>query len=125
MYSKSFIASLAFAGAMPSALGAPAHSSSCSPQLKWGPCEFEADIESTVEYDCSDFTVPLDYLDNSNKTLNLQVARVRATNGPAQGSIFFNFGGPGLEVRQSLATMAEELLTITEGKFDLIGWNPR
>lgn len=123
--SKYTMASLALAVMAPSALAAPTHSNSDS-RFSWGPCEFEDGIESSVRYECSNFTVPLDYLDDSaNRTLGLQVTRVPATNGESQGSIFFNFGGPGIEVRKTLAALAEQILIITEGKFDLVGWDPR
>ncbi|RYP63536.1 hypothetical protein DL771_009232 [Monosporascus sp. 5C6A] len=119
------IASLALAGTVPSTLAAPARSHSSSP-FNWESCEFDDEIEATVKYECSNFTVPLDYLDTSaNTTLNLQVTRVPVVNGESQGSIFFNFGGPGLEVRKTLVAMAEQLLIITEGKYDLVGWDPR
>jgi len=124
MLSKTIITSLVVAGTVLPTQAAP---SPCRPSssFKWGPCEFDDEID-TVKYECSNFTVPLDYLDPSaNKTLDLQVARVPATNGESQGSIFFNFGGPGAETRKSLVAMAEQLLVITEGKYDLIGWDPR
>lgn len=120
MFCKAIITSPAVAGMLPAALA-----TSCNSKFHWGSCDFK-ELNPTVKYECSNFTVPLDYLDiQSNKTLTLQLTRVPATNGESQGSIFFNFGGPGLEVRKTLVTQAEQLLTITEGKFDLIGWDPR
>ncbi|KAK6225483.1 hypothetical protein QIS74_01530 [Colletotrichum tabaci] len=94
--------------------------------FKWESCGFDGEAEATVKYECSSFLVPLDYLDSAaNKTLNLQVTRVPAVNGDSQGSIFFNFGGPGFGAREALVGMAEQLLVITEGKYDLVGWDPR
>lgn len=74
--------------------------------INWGPCS----LNGTLPIDCANFTVPLDYTDlTSNRTLNLELLRVPAVNGPSKGSIFFNFGGPGVEVRTSLAGRARLL----------------
>ncbi|KAH7348316.1 TAP-like protein-domain-containing protein, partial [Rhexocercosporidium sp. MPI-PUGE-AT-0058] len=93
-----------------------------SSSIEWGPCS----INGTLPIDCANFTVPLDYTDkNCNSTLDLELLRVPAINGPSRGSIFFNFGGPGVEVRASLAGRAHTLQAITGGHHDLIGIDPR
>lgn len=93
--------------------------------LNWTHCDFIGET-APVKHECSNFTVPLDYLDTStNRTLTLQVARIPAVNGKSRGSIFFNFGGPGFGTRQDLVSGAEELLVMTGGNYDLIGLDPR
>ncbi|KAL2061477.1 hypothetical protein VTL71DRAFT_6854 [Oculimacula yallundae] len=90
--------------------------------INWGPCS----INGTLAIDCANFTVPLDYTDTaSNRTLSLELLRVPAINGPSRGSIFFNFGGPGIAVRSSLASQAHLLQALTGGNHDLIGIDPR
>lgn len=111
-------------------VGLAAASGDASSGFNWHACPFEEQFREssniTFPFECSNFTVPLDYLDEqSNKTRLLQVSRVPAVNGESQGTIFFNFGGPGLEARQALISNAEQLLTITEGKFDLVASDPR
>ena len=124
MFPKTILTSLAVAGLVAG--------SSCatSPRFNWTDCTFEDALREqfnlTFPFDCSNFTVPLDYLDDKgNKTINLQLSRVPAVNGESQGTIFFNFGGPGLEARLTLIQQAEQILTITEGKYDLIAFDPR
>lgn len=88
--------------------------------FKWGDCDFE--VRATVEHQCSNFTVPLDYLDTrSEQTLELQVVRVPAVKGKSRGSILFNFGGPGAPTRQHLVDLAEMLFVVTGGQYDLVG----
>ncbi|PVH74867.1 proteinase [Cadophora sp. DSE1049] len=90
--------------------------------INWGPCS----LNGTLPIDCANFKVPLDYTDKtSNQTINLELLRVPAVNGPSKGSIFFNFGGPGVEVRASLAGRAHVLQALTGGHHDLIGIDPR
>lgn len=124
MYSKSSFAGLALACLVPSAWCYNTHLS------QWFACPFEEALRNaasvTSQFECANFTVPLDYLDEkSNKTITLQLSRVPATNGESQGTIFFNFGGPGLEARFSLVSQSEHILAITEGKFDLVAFDPR
>ena len=125
VFSK-YAAAVLAATAPLAALAAPTQSGPDDSGFNWQPCEFEADVESAFKYECSNYTVPLDYLDeSSNKTLQLQVTRVPAVNGESLGSIFFNFGGPGFEARRSLAYQTDEIMTVTEGRFDLVAWDPR
>lgn len=73
--------------------------------VKWGPCS-EA-LPSSLPIECGNLTVPLDYANpNSTKTLELELLKVPALKGPSKGSILFNFGGPGLGTRASLADRA-------------------
>ena len=126
MFAKYSTASLALAGlAAQTALAFPAEKRS-EPGFKWGKCEFEELVQTNIKFECSNYTVPLDYLDDkSDEKLVLQATRVPAINGPSKGTIFFNFGGPGFEDRKQLATMSDQLVIITEGKFDLVSWDPR
>ncbi|KAK1965333.1 hypothetical protein LY78DRAFT_637711 [Colletotrichum sublineola] len=92
--------------------------------VKWGPC---SDVFlSPLPIECGNLTVPLDYANSSSsETINLELLKVKALNGPPKGSILFNFGGPGLGTRISLAERANLLQAVTGGNHDLISWDPR
>ncbi|KAI0444050.1 TAP-like protein-domain-containing protein [Xylaria telfairii] len=94
--------------------------------IQWQPCPADINAIAALDVECGTLAVPLDYTAvDSTETLELSLLRVPAVKEPAKHSILFNFGGPGLEVRHSLAQLAETLLAITGGEHDLIGWDPR
>jgi hypothetical protein len=72
--------------------------------IQWGNCSFG----SIVPILCATLPVPLDYNDTgSSATLNLDLIKVPvATNFTSKGTILFNFGGPGYESVQSMASLA-------------------
>ena len=89
---KSFAAALP-----PSIIGticlANAQSAGQNGTVNWAPCPQQND---TTPIQCGTLTVPLDYSDpTSNRTLDLQLAKVSAVKQPRKGSILFNPGGPG------------------------------
>jgi len=91
--------------------------------LQWTKCQ---DVDETLPVDCSSLSVPLDYTDKaSDKKLNLQLLRVLAPVQPSKGSILTNFGGPGLEARNTLAILSPSLFNYTNGEYDLIAFDPR
>lgn len=72
--------------------------------IQWGPCEHET---KDLPVECGKVTVPLDYTDSSSdETLDLAVIRYPAQNGPSQGSILLNFGGPGQDGLNSMISYA-------------------
>lgn len=76
--------------------------------IKWGECDFVSLGNAPLE--CANLTVPLDYTKPvANETVSLSLVKVPATEKESKGSILFNFGGPGSEARQSLASLGEEL----------------
>ncbi|KAL4966661.1 alpha/beta hydrolase [Aspergillus stella-maris] len=90
--------------------------------IAWGNCT-EAELAAIQ---CANFSVPLDYSDpDSDATLSLQVARLPALQGPRKGSVFLNFGGPGLETRTQLATTGVIFQALTGGQYDLVTFDPR
>lgn len=81
---------------------------SLSNTITWYSCS----QNSTIPYTCGNLTVPLDYSDpNSNKTLDLSLVKVSATNQPSQGSILFNPGGPGETGTDFVVEIGDALLT--------------
>ncbi|KAL2826142.1 TAP-like protein-domain-containing protein [Aspergillus cavernicola] len=98
-----------------------AHLHSRTDGVSWGACEFEA-----PGIECANFTVPLDYTtSDSEATLDLQLLRVPAIQTPKKGTVLFNFGGPGLEARLTLAGSAATYLALTNGEYDLVAFDPR
>lgn len=80
--------------------------------IAWGSCETEIEADATLPVQCGNITVPLDYTDTeSDATLDVQMLKVPTDKTPKKGNIIFNFGGPGLETRASLAQRAELLQT--------------
>jgi pimeloyl-ACP methyl ester carboxylesterase len=89
-------------------------------------------LEYTIEWtqlgdrvDEGTITVPVDYSDPQGDTIDLYVARHRATADPTAGPLLANRGGPGADG----ATLALDATgwfgrEITDN-FDVIGWDPR
>ncbi|KAF2972961.1 hypothetical protein GQX73_g478 [Xylaria multiplex] len=94
--------------------------------IQWKPCPDNLNAVASLPVECGTLDVPLDYtaVDNT-ETLELSLVRVPAVKKPAKHTILFNFGGPGLEVRYTLASLADMLQAVTGGEHDLIGWDPR
>ena len=74
--------------------------------------------------DCATIEVPLDYSDPEGPTLELALARVRAT-GDKIGSLFVNPGGPGGSA-VGYAKSADYIVTSDiRDHFDIVGLEPR
>ncbi len=70
-------------------------------------------------------TVPVDYADPQGDTIDLYVARHRATADPSAGPLLANRGGPGADgATLALAATSWFGSEITDN-FDVIGWDPR
>ncbi|HUS42149.1 MAG TPA: alpha/beta hydrolase [Ilumatobacteraceae bacterium] len=70
-------------------------------------------------------TVPLDYADPQGDTIDLYLARHRATADPSAGPLLANRGGPGADgATLGLAATSWFGDDITDN-FDVIGWDPR
>ncbi|MEV5439317.1 alpha/beta hydrolase [Streptomyces sp. NPDC052682] len=72
---------------------------------------------------CGKVTVPLDYARPEAGTLDLALARYRAT-GPSRGSVLLNFGGPGGAGVTELALGRDDFIGLTEG-YDVVSFDPR
>jgi hypothetical protein len=63
--------------------------------IRWGPCDFDI-LGVPIPFECGKMMAPLDYTNKeSDKMVDIQILRLKATKQPSKGSIFFNFGGPG------------------------------
>jgi pimeloyl-ACP methyl ester carboxylesterase len=76
--------------------------------------------------DCAQVQVPLDWNHPDGPEISLAVARHRASK-PNQriGSLFVNFGGPGVAAVPTVLTAGADLDTLGAGRFDVVGWDPR
>jgi len=104
----------ATAGGLPTTAQAP-------PPLQWRPCD------DAPAADCANLTVPLNYANPAEGTIDLPVARARAGN-PSQrvGTLVFFPGGPGFtstgRIKFGLTNaFSPELIA----KFDIIGFDAR
>lgn len=89
-------------------------------KITWSACPGE-DMPKDLE--CGKVTVPLDYARPGAGTLDLAMARYRATERP-QGSVLLNFGGPGGAGIQELASGGKDFMHLTNG-YDVVTFDPR
>ncbi|MGW0080883.1 alpha/beta hydrolase [Streptomyces sp. NPDC003393] len=89
-------------------------------KVKWVACE----AGSPSDMQCGKVTVPLDYARPGGGTLDLALARYRAT-GTSRGSVVLNFGGPGgAGVPTLAADGGKEFMDLTNG-YDVVTFDPR
>lgn len=127
---RTAVAGVALAGLM---LPATTFAKRPVPPIEWETCgpDFPA-------VECATYKVPLDYderrgddggneEDQDDEKIRLALARVPATNPDSKiGTIFVNPGGPGGSgVGLVLAGFGEFLSTLTGGRFDVVGFDPR
>jgi pimeloyl-ACP methyl ester carboxylesterase len=92
------------------------------PELEWGSCG-----DDFPGFECALATVPLDYDRPAGRTTQVALARLPASD-PANriGSVFVNPGGPGGSgVGLVLFGFGEFLGTELQGRFDIVGFDPR
>ncbi|MEU6102956.1 alpha/beta hydrolase [Streptomyces flaveolus] len=89
-------------------------------KITWSACE---GMEVPRDLQCAKVTVPLDYDRPRSGTLDLALARYRAT-GDARGSVLLNFGGPGGSGVSELAAGGKDFMHLTNG-YDVVTFDPR
>ncbi|MFE9674250.1 alpha/beta hydrolase [Streptomyces sp. NPDC006259] len=89
-------------------------------RIKWGRCTGDGMPD---DLQCARVTVPVDYARPKGATLDLALARYRAT-GDKRGSVVLNFGGPGGPGVPELAYGGKEFMDLTDG-YDVVGFDPR
>jgi pimeloyl-ACP methyl ester carboxylesterase len=89
-------------------------------KVAWAKCEGE---EMPKDLQCGKVTVPLDYAKPRGGTLDLALARYRAT-GDSRGSVLLNFGGPGGAGVSELAAGGKDFMGLTNG-YDVVSFDPR
>jgi pimeloyl-ACP methyl ester carboxylesterase len=76
-----------------------------------------------TDLQCAKVTVPLDYARPGAGTLDVALARYRAT-GTSRGSVLLNFGGPGGAGIPELASEGRQFMDLTNG-YDVVAFDPR
>lgn len=89
-------------------------------KIHWTRCK-GADVPADLQ--CGKVTVPLDYARPRAGTLDLALARYRAT-GPKRGSVLLNFGGPGGSGVSELAGGGKDFMGLTNA-YDVVTFDPR
>jgi pimeloyl-ACP methyl ester carboxylesterase len=90
-------------------------------RITWNPC-----YEPAKRLECARVAVPLDWTHPDARKIELSVIRHRATRrGERIGSLFFNWGGPGVAGVSKVRDMTAQLDAIGRGRFDVISWDPR
>ncbi|KES04043.1 protease [Streptomyces toyocaensis] len=89
-------------------------------RIAWSACE---GTELPKDMQCGTVTVPLDYAEPRAGTLELALARYRASDEP-RGSVVLNFGGPGASGVLGLAHGRKEFLGLTDD-YDVVSFDPR
>ncbi|KAL2831844.1 hypothetical protein BJY01DRAFT_254128 [Aspergillus pseudoustus] len=107
-----------------SILAAARASADRSPKISWNPCN-ETEFPSAIPNDCGTLGVPRDYSNLDSEPLALDLLRVPALSQPSNGSILFNFGGPGEPARATLSAYGPILQQLTGAQYDLIAFDPR
>ncbi|WP_225825401.1 alpha/beta hydrolase [Streptomyces naphthomycinicus] len=89
-------------------------------QPAWAACQ-GPDMPKDLQ--CAKVTVPLDYAKPGAGTIDVALARYRAT-GKSRGSVLLNFGGPGGAGIPALATQGRQFMDLTNG-YDVVTFDPR
>ena len=75
---------------------------------------------------CAVLRVPVDYAQPQGPTVDLAVARLRATDPSRRlGSLVFNFGGPGDAGTTTLPGFARDVPDAVRARYDLVSFDPR
>jgi pimeloyl-ACP methyl ester carboxylesterase len=112
--------------AAPHAAGGSAARDPYGQKITWAGCS-DAPPRSPQGMECGTLSVPRDYADPKAGELDLAVSRIPATGpGPRIGSLFVNFGGPGLPGIDELAmVVGSGKLASLNRRYDLIGFDQR
>jgi pimeloyl-ACP methyl ester carboxylesterase len=103
-------------------VGDASSAKSASPgKIAWHSCE-----GNPADVDCAQVQVPLDWNHANGPEITLAVARHRASKPNERiGSMFVNFGGPGVAGVPAVLTDGANLDKLGGGRFDVVGWDPR
>jgi hypothetical protein len=101
--------------------------------LEWLPCDLEFPSSTKKQIAthgepifCATLPVPLDYTSpEKDRSLDLQLIRVKANKEPFKGSVLMNPGGPGGSGVEFVATGGPSIRDDLGGHHDVIGFDPR
>jgi pimeloyl-ACP methyl ester carboxylesterase len=83
------------------------------------------DWSSCGEFQCATLSVPLDYDDPDDQTIELSVLRSPAEDGEVQGSLVLNPGGPGASGLNYARAAQTVISDQVRENFDIVGFDPR
>lgn len=100
---------------------------SVGPELRAGQrVAWKSCYERARELECARVAVPLDWQRPNDAKIELAIIRRRASHPRERiGSLFFNWGGPGVAGVPKVRDMAAELDAMGLGRFDVVSWDPR
>ncbi|MER8007587.1 alpha/beta hydrolase [Streptomyces sp. NPDC094149] len=90
-------------------------------KIVWSRCK---GADAPKDLQCGKVTVPLDYSRPRAGTLDLALARYRATAKKKRGSVLLNFGGPGGSGVSELAAGGDDFMGLTNA-YDVVSFDPR
>lgn len=93
--------------------------------LDWRSCDGDGQRRAPGARQCATLPVPLDWADPSGPSIDLALARIPATGGPAErlGSVVTDPGGPGGSGVEFVASSPFD--GTVARRFDQVGWDPR
>ncbi|MFC5831250.1 alpha/beta fold hydrolase [Nonomuraea insulae] len=113
------VASLALATLLPVST-ASADAEDATAGITWAACEEEPTAE------CGTLTVPIDWAKPSGPTVDLAIARRKATDPAARiGSLVINPGGPGGSGVEAVYGAPDSYTEELQRRFDIVGFDPR
>jgi pimeloyl-ACP methyl ester carboxylesterase len=96
-----------------------------SQRLDWGECGSRPDSPAPGgEWSCATLRAPLDWSDPAGRTIDLALIRAKAAGSDREGSLLFNFGGPGASGVATLPGYADSVSELRK-HYDLVSWDPR
>ncbi|CAE6393749.1 unnamed protein product, partial [Rhizoctonia solani] len=117
-----WISIILFTCIIPYTWASPTHSIRQSSNISW------ADCPDSPTTQCAFFNVPMDYSDpGNNLTVSIFIRKLPAKVPEDQrlGTILTNPGGPGVSGSAFVAAAGQDLSTIVEGRYDIIGFDTR
>lgn len=104
----------------------PATASTTPAGVPATPLDYSIDWTAVSDLvDAGTLTVPVDYADPQGDTIDLYVARHRATADPSVGPMLANRGGPGADGATLALDAPGWFGSEIVDNFDVIGWDPR
>ncbi|MGW2150772.1 alpha/beta hydrolase [Nonomuraea bangladeshensis] len=111
---------LALTAFLPAPPAAAAAAATGQGGIAWAPCEEEPSAE------CGKLTVPIDWSKPDGPTIDLALARRKATDPAARiGSLVINPGGPGGSGVEAVYGAPDSYTQELQKRFDIVGFDPR
>jgi pimeloyl-ACP methyl ester carboxylesterase len=94
-------------------------------RLDWGRCEATSDAPAPGgDWQCATLDVPVDWAEPDGERIGLALIRAKARGERREGSLLFNFGGPGGSGVSMMPSYAGTVSSLRE-RYDLVSWDPR